>query len=277
MGNVISGKDLAGKIKANLSTNLAKTGKKVSLAVVLVGEDPASKVYVASKERTASEIGIKSIIKRLSSYITEQELTELVGEMSADSSINGILVQLPLPKHIDSDKVLAEISPKKDVDGLHPLNMGKLLLGQEPYFYPCTPSGIMEMIHSSQIDLKGKNAVVVGRSNIVGKPIAQMLMKEHATVTICHSRTRDIKLYTRTADIIVVAIGKPKFLTADMVKEGAAVFDVGMNRLDSGLAGDVDFEGVKDKCSFITPVPGGVGLMTVAMLMKNCIRSTEIQ
>ncbi|MFA5097299.1 MAG: bifunctional methylenetetrahydrofolate dehydrogenase/methenyltetrahydrofolate cyclohydrolase FolD [Candidatus Margulisiibacteriota bacterium] len=277
MVSIINGKELAGDIRGGLRNKLAKIGKKPSLAVVLVGDDPASKVYVGSKERSAAEVGIRSVVKKLPGGTTEQELAALVKELNEDRGINGILVQLPLPRHIDADRILAQISPKKDVDGLHPLNMGKLLLGQEPYFYPCTPSGIMEMIHSSKIDLKGKNAAVIGRSNIVGKPIAQMLMKEHATVTICHSRTRDIKSFTKTADIVVVAIGKPKFLTADMVKEGAAVFDVGMNRLESGLVGDVDFEGVKDKCSFITPVPGGIGLMTVAMLMKNCIRSMEIQ
>lgn len=273
MVEILNGKELARQIRAEIAKDLAKLSKKPGLAVILVGEDPGSKVYVNSKEKAAAEIGIESVIYRLPSKTSQPELIEIVKKLNADRNINGILVQLPLPKHIKDDEVLAEISPKKDVDGLHPVNMGKLLLGQEPYFYPCTPSGIMEMLRCAKIELKGMNAVVIGRSNIVGKPIAQLLMKEHATVTICHSRTKNIKFFTKAADIIIVAIGKPKFLTKDMVKEGAIVIDVGMNRLETGLAGDVDFENVKDLCSYITPVPGGVGPMTIAMLMKNCFES----
>ncbi|MEK7376958.1 MAG: bifunctional methylenetetrahydrofolate dehydrogenase/methenyltetrahydrofolate cyclohydrolase FolD [Candidatus Margulisiibacteriota bacterium] len=270
MAEILNGKELARQIRLGLSRDLAKISKKPSLAVVLAGDDPGSKVYVNSKEKAATEIGMESVICRLPSKTSQQELIEIVKKLNADNNINGILVQLPLPKHIKEEDVFAVISPKKDVDGLHPMNMGRLLLGQEPYFYPCTPSGIMEMIRYSKIGLKGMNAVIIGRSNIVGKPMAQLLMREHATVTICHSRTKDIKFFTKAADIIVVAIGKPKFLTKDMVKEGAVIIDVGMNRLETGLVGDVDFENVKDVCSYITPVPGGVGPMTIAMLMKNC-------
>jgi len=275
MVEIINGKELARQIRLRLSKDLAKLSKKPGLAVILVGEDSGSKVYVNSKEKAAKEIGINSIIHRLPAATTKQELVDLIHKLNIDQSINGILVQLPLPGglHREENEILEEITPKKDADGLHPVNMGKLILGQEPYAYSCTPAGIMEMLHSAKIEIKGKNAVVIGRSNIVGKPIAQLLMREHATVTICHSRTKDIKFFTKAADIVVVAIGKPKFLTKDMVKEGAVVIDVGMNRLESGLVGDVDFENVKDLCSFITPVPGGVGPMTIAMLMKNCFEA----
>ena len=277
MVEILNGKERAKQIREALAKDLAKLGKKPGLAVILVGDDPGSKIYVNSKEKAAKEIGINSIIHRLPAATSKKDLIELIHGLNSDKSINGILVQLPLPAglHKDENEILDEITPKKDADGLHPVNMGKLILGQEPYAYSCTPAGIMDLIHSTGVEIKGKNAVVIGRSNIVGKPIAQLLMREHATVTICHSRTKDIKFFTKAADIIVVAIGKPKFLTRDMVKEGAVIIDVGMNRLETGLVGDVDFENVKDLCSYITPVPGGVGPMTIAMLMKNCFESAK--
>ena len=277
MTEIFNGKEMAKRIRLNIAKDLAKLSKKPGLAVILVGEDPGSKVYVNSKEKAAKEIGINSIIHRLPATTSKRELIGLIHQLNSDHNIDGILVQLPLPEdlHKEENEILEEITPKKDADGLHPVNMGKLILGQEPFAYSCTPAGIMEMLHAAKIEIKGKNAVVIGRSNIVGKPIAQLLMREHATVTVCHSRTKDIRFFTKAADIIVVAIGKPKFLTKDMVKEGAVVIDVGMNRLESGLVGDVDFENVKDLCSYITPVPGGVGPMTIAMLMKNCFEAAK--
>lgn len=275
MAELLNGREAARKVRLDLAKDLAKISRKPGLAVILVGDDPGSQVYVNAKEKAAKEVGMKSIIYKLPATTHRKDLISLIHNLNSDASINGILVQLPLPAalHKEESDILAEIEPKKDVDGLHPVNMGKLILGQEPYSYSCTPAGIMELLHSSGIEIKGKNAVVIGRSNIVGKPIAQLLMREHATVTICHSRTKDIKFFTQAADIIVVAIGKPKFLTKDMVRQGAVVIDVGMNRLETGLVGDVDFENVKDLCSYITPVPGGVGPMTIAMLMKNCFES----
>jgi len=273
MTNIINGKALSAGILAGLKEEIAKNRIISKLAVVLVGDDPASITYVGSKEKRAKEIGLLSEAVILKKDSTKAELLGVVDRLNRDTSVNGILVQLPLPKGLIEYEIISSIEPKKDVDGLHPYNMGRLFLGQEPLFYPCTPAGIMEMLRSIKIDLKGKRAVIVGRSNIVGKPIAMMLMREHCTITICHSRTNDLPEITRKADILVAAIGKPEFIKADMVKPGAVVIDVGMNRIEKGLVGDVDFENVKYVAGHISPVPGGVGLMTVAMLMRNCVRA----
>lgn len=277
MFKIIDGKEMAKAIKGLLAEEIKREKIEASLAVVLVGDDPGSKIYVNSKEKDAKEIGINSIVHRLPGNVSQESLANLINSLNADKSIKGILVQLPLPKHLNESEILDLISPKKDVDGLHEVNMGKLLLGKEPYHYPCTPSGIMEMIHSTKTELKGKNAVVIGRSNIVGKPIAQLLLREHVTVTMCHSRTKDLAYFCKNADILVVAIGKTKFVKADLVKEGAIVIDVGMNRTAEGLFGDLDFDDVKNKASFITPVPGGVGPMTRAILMRNCVRAAKMK
>lgn len=273
MGKIIDGKSIAGAIKDRIKNEIINRGIKPGLAVVLVGGNPASQIYVNSKEKAAIALGIRSDIRRLSEKTTKDDLLKVINELNNDASINGILVQLPLPKHINEFDIFCEISPKKDVDGLNPSNMGAFFLGKQPNFYPCTPSGIMELIKSTGIEIKGKNAVVIGRSNIVGKPIAHMLMKEDATVTICHSKTKDIKFFTREADILIAALGKPEFISADMVKKGAVIIDVGINRTENGIVGDVDFENVKDIAGYITPVPGGVGPMTIAMLMRNCLEA----
>lgn len=277
MFKIIDGKAMAKAIKESLAEEIKKGKIEASLAVVQVGDDPGSKIYVNSKEKDAKEIGINSVVHRLPGDTSQEALASLIQSLNSDANIKGILVQLPLPKHINESYILDLISPKKDVDGLHEVNMGKLLLGKEPYHYPCTPSGIMEMIHSTKTELKGKNAVVIGRSNIVGKPIAQLLLREHVTVTMCHSRTKDLGYFCKNADILVVAIGRTKFVKADLVKEGAIVIDVGMNRTSEGLFGDVDFDDVKNKASFITPVPGGVGPMTRAILMRNCVRAAKMK
>ncbi|MBN1332551.1 MAG: bifunctional methylenetetrahydrofolate dehydrogenase/methenyltetrahydrofolate cyclohydrolase FolD [Synergistales bacterium] len=242
------------------------------LAVVLVGDDPASRVYVGQKEKACGEVGFRSLLYRLPEETTQEELMDLVEELNGKGEVHGILVQLPLPGHMDSEAVLEAISPAKDVDGFHPVNMGHLVTGL-PCTEPCTPKGIMYLLESYGIEMEGKKAVVLGRSNIVGKPIAHMLLSRNATVTICHSRTPDIVSYTREADIVIAAVGRPRFLTSEMVKEGSVIVDVGINRLEEGLVGDVDFEGVKDKASWITPVPGGVGPMTIAMLLFNTMEA----
>ena len=248
-----------------------KTGIVPGLAVILVGEDPASQVYVGRKAKACAEVGFLSREYKLSADTSEAKLLNIISELNADQVIHGILVQLPLPKHIHTDKIIAAIDPQKDVDWFHPYNVGGLVSGN-PLFVPCTPRGIMELIARTGIDLKGKEAVVVGRSNIVGKPIALLLLAQHATVTICHSRTKDLPAVTRRADVLIAAVGKPHMIKANMVKEGAVVIDVGVNRLENGkLAGDVAFDEVAAKASFITPVPGGVGPMTIAMLMKNTL------
>jgi len=248
-----------------------KTGIVPGLAVILVGEDPASQVYVGRKAKACAEVGFLSREYKLSADTSEAKLLNIISELNADQVIHGILVQLPLPKHISTEKIIAAIDPHKDVDGFHPYNVGGLVSGN-PLFVPCTPRGIMELIARTGIDLKGKEAVVVGRSNIVGKPIALLLLAQHATVTICHSRTKDLPAVTRRADVLIAAVGKPHMIKANMVKEGAVVIDVGVNRLENGkLAGDVAFDEVAAKASFITPVPGGVGPMTIAMLMKNTL------
>lgn len=269
---ILDGKKTAAAVRENIKEQVAqlqKEGKTVpGLAVVIVGENPASKVYVGQKEKACNAAGFNSILHRLPENTTQEELLELVEKLNCDPKVHGILVQLPLPSQIDSDRVISSIVPEKDVDGFHPSNIGRLATGL-PCISPCTPKGIIYLLEEYGIEMEGKNAVIIGRSNIVGKPIAHMLMDRNATVTICHSRTKDIAFYTRNADIIIAAVGRPRFLTADMVKDGAVVVDVGINRLEEGLVGDVDFEGLKEKVSFITPVPGGVGPMTIAMLLLN--------
>jgi methylenetetrahydrofolate dehydrogenase (NADP+)/methenyltetrahydrofolate cyclohydrolase len=272
MAMILDGKVVSGVVKDRLKVLVAALPHgtpKPGLAVVLVGEDPGSKIYVNNKEKACQEIGYHSVVHRLPADTSEEVLLKLVGELNADSAIHGMLVQLPLPKTIDSHKILLAIDPRKDVDGLHPTNLGLLVAGL-PGPQSCTPYGVMEMLRHYHISVEGKNAVVVGRSNMVGKPMAQMLLSANATVTQCHSRTRDLASETRRADILVAAIGKARFITADMVKPGAVVVDVGTNRPNGGkLCGDVDFDSVSAVASAITPVPGGVGLMTIAMLMQN--------
>lgn len=275
MGIKLDGKGLADKIQNSLKEEVSKweeEGKRLpKLVVILVGDDVGSQVYVRNKERAAEKIGFYSHVDRLETTVTEDELLLLIDNYNRDESVDGILVQLPLPKHIDEEKIILAIDAKKDVDGFHPLNMGKLFIG-EPDKLPCTPYGIIRLLKEYGIEMAGKNAVVIGRSNIVGKPMGQLLLMEDATVTITHSRTQDLKEITKKADIIVVAIGKGEFLTADYIKEGAVVVDVGMNRHSDGhLVGDVKYDEVSQKASFITPVPGGVGPMTISMLMEQTV------
>lgn len=273
MYKLIDGKKLAAQMRSGIKSQVeeykAATGKDIGLAVVLVGEDPASQVYVRNKIKACEEVGIKSYAFYLDKEVAQSRVEELIRSLSVDNKINGILVQLPLPAHLDSKKILELIPYAKDVDGFSAENMGRLCMN-EPCLVACTPNGVMKMFESENIDLNGKNAVVIGRSNIVGKPMAMLLTNANTTVTLCHSRTADLKQKCLEADIVVAAIGKAKFIKADMIKEGAVVIDVGMNRDENGkLCGDVDFENVKEKCSFITPVPGGVGPMTITMLMYN--------
>ncbi|RHA20059.1 bifunctional methylenetetrahydrofolate dehydrogenase/methenyltetrahydrofolate cyclohydrolase FolD [Eubacterium ventriosum] len=279
MAKIIDGKQISLDIKNELKEKVAKykeQGIEITLVVVKVGNDPASAVYVRNKEKACEYVGINSKTLALPEETTEEELLNVVKELNEDKNVNGILVQLPLPKHIDESKVLLTIDSTKDVDGFHPVNVGKMVIGEDT-FLPCTPAGIIEMIKRTDIDIEGKECVVIGRSNIVGKPMAMLMLKENATVTIAHSRTKDLKEVTKRADIIVAAIGKAKFVTADYVKEGAVVIDVGMDRDENGkLCGDVDFESVSKVASAITPVPGGVGPMTVTMLLVNCLRSVEL-
>lgn len=279
MAKIIDGKQISLDIKNELKEKVAKykeQGIEITLAVVKVGNDPASAVYVRNKEKACEYVGINSKTLALPEETTEEELLNVVKELNEDKNVNGILVQLPLPKHIDESKVLLTIDSTKDVDGFHPVNVGKMVIGEDT-FLPCTPAGIIEMIKRTDIDIEGKECVVIGRSNIVGKPMAMLMLKENATVTIAHSRTKGLKEVTKRADIIVAAIGKAKFVTADYVKEGAVVIDVGMDRDENGkLCGDVDFESVLKVASAITPVPGGVGPMTVTMLLVNCLRSVEL-
>lgn len=275
MSILLDGKALSAEIKENLKVKVAefenKYGRKISLAVILVGENPASCVYVKNKIKAAEFVGIKSLSFSLPETAAESEVEDLVKTLSSDRSVDGILVQLPLPKHLNEEKILSMIPAEKDVDGFTAENVGNTTLFKDA-IYSCTPAGIMYMLKSTGVSLSGKHAVIIGRSNIVGKPVALMLLRENCTVTVCHSKTADLKAIVKQADILVVAIGKAKFVTADMVKDGAIVIDVGINRTENGLCGDVDFEGVKDKASFITPVPGGVGPMTIAMLMSNAYK-----
>ena len=285
MAKIIDGKLISKQIKDELKEKVAALraeGKEICLAVIQVGNDGASSVYVGNKKKACEYIGIKSLAYELPEETTEAELLELIGNLNKRADVNGILVQLPLPGHIDEDKVIKAIDPLKDVDGFHPQSVGALSIGQKG-FVSCTPAGIIELIKRSGIDISGKECVVVGRSNIVGKPMAMLLLRENGTVTVCHSRTADLKAVTKRADILVVAIGKPKFITGEYVKDGAVVIDVGILRMgvsESGkaiLCGDVDYDDVEPIASAITPVPGGVGPMTIAMLMNNCVESVELQ
>lgn len=278
MAKIIDGKKISQEIKDELKERVAalkEKGVEVTLAVIQVGSNPASTVYVGNKKKACAYVGIKSLAYELPEETTEAELLELVEKLNKDDSVNGILVQLPLPKHIDEDKVIKTISPEKDVDGFHPESVGKLSIGQKGYV-SCTPAGIIQLLKRSDIEINGKECVIIGRSNIVGKPMAMLLLRENGTVTITHSHTKDLKEVTRRADILIVAIGRTKFVTADYIKEGAVVIDVGMDRDENGkLCGDVDFADVEPKAGAITPVPGGVGPMTIAMLMHNCVSSVE--
>lgn len=280
MYQIIDGKAVSKQVKEQVrleTEELKKKGITPGLAVIIVGEDPASQVYVRNKEKACEEVGFYSEKFALPENTTQEELNNLVKELNGRKEINGILCQLPLPSHLDDKEVINLIDPVKDVDAFHPVNVGAIMIG-DYNFLPCTPAGVMELIRSTGVDVTGKKAVVMGRSNIVGKPMAMLLLHENATVEIVHSKTKDLTSVTKEADILVAAIGKAKFVTADMVKDGAVVIDVGMDRDENGkLCGDVDFENVKDKCSYITPVPGGVGPMTISMLMKNTLTAAEIQ
>lgn len=279
MAKIIDGKAISATIKDELKEQVKaykEQGIEITLAVVKVGNDPASAVYVRNKEKACEYVGITSRTLALPEETTEEELLKVVEDLNNDSAVNGILVQLPLPKHIDESKILLAIDSNKDVDGFHPVNVGKMVIGEDA-FLPCTPAGIIEMLKRSDVDITGKECVVIGRSNIVGKPMSILMLKENATVTIAHSRTKDLKEVTKRADILIAAIGKAKFVTDEYVKDGAVVIDVGMDRDENGkLCGDVDFESVEKKASAITPVPGGVGPMTVTMLLVNCLRSVEL-
>ncbi len=280
MAVIIDGKELAKKIRANLKIECEELKKKninSKLAVIMVGEDPASKVYVRNKSRACEDVGIKYEEYLLDSKITQKELIELIEKLNNDKTINGILLQSPIPSNLDINEAFRTISPEKDVDGFNPINVGKLVLNQDT-FVSCTPYGIMKMFEEYNIDLTGKNVVILGRSNIVGKPLIHCCLNKNATVTSCHSKTQNLAQKAKEADVLISAIGKANFVTADMVKDGAVVIDVGINRLDNGkITGDVDFESVKEKASYITPVPGGVGPMTIAMLMNNVIKATRRQ
>ena len=277
--HLIDGKALAMSLREGIAKEVSSlqthSGVQPGLAAVLVGDDPASAVYVRNKKIACEKAGLYPQEHRMSASTTQEDLLTLIQQLNADPKIHGILVQLPLPPHIESRAILQAVSPEKDVDGFHPVNVGRLVEGN-PVFAPCTPKGVIHMIDSTGLDISGKRAVVIGRSNIVGKPVAMLLLHRHATVTICHSRTKDLPSVVKEADIVIAAIGKPLFVTSDMIKEGAVVIDVGINRLDNGkLVGDVDFDRVKDRAGWITPVPGGVGPMTIAMLLQNTLESAK--
>ena len=280
MAEIIDGKKISQEIKDELKEKVAAMhaqGQDVTLAVVLVGQDPASCVYVRNKKRACEYIGIRSLSYELAEDTSEEEVLALIDKLNGDKDVNGILVQLPLPKHMDEDKITRAIDPLKDVDGFHPQNVGALSIGL-PGFVSCTPAGIIQLLKRSHIDMEGKHCVIVGRSNIVGKPMALLMLRENATVTVTHSKTKDLASVTRQADILIVAIGKKQFITADYVKEGVVVIDVGMHRDENNhLCGDVAYDEVASHCSAITPVPGGVGPMTIAMLMHNCLESVDLQ
>ena len=279
MAKIINGKEISAKVRGDIAKEvelLKSRGITPGLAVVIVGEDPASKVYVRNKHRACEDTGIYSEVHELPENTSEDELLALVDKLNADKNIHGILVQLPLPKHLDDKVIIERIDPKKDVDAFSEVNVGKIMIGDYD-FLPCTPAGVMELLRESGIDPSGKECVIVGRSNIVGKPQAMLMLHANATVTVCHSRTRELAEVTRRADILVAALGKPNFITGDMVKDGAVVIDVGINRLPDGkLTGDVDFASVEPKASYITPVPGGVGPMTITMLLKNTLKAAEL-
>lgn len=280
MAQLIDGKAISAQIKDELKEKvsaLKAQGRETTLAVIQVGNDPASTVYVGNKKKACEYIGIRSLAYELPEETGEEELLSLIAELNARKDVNGILVQLPLPKHIDEDKVIKSIVPSKDVDGFHPQNVGALCIGEQG-FVSCTPAGIIQLLKRSGITIEGKECVVVGRSNIVGKPMALLLLRENGTVTVAHSRTRNLKEITKRADILVAAVGKPKMITREYIKEGAVVIDVGIHRMENKkLCGDVDYEDVEPICSAITPVPGGVGPMTIAMLMHNCVESLNLQ
>lgn len=279
MAEIISGKEISEKMRRELKEKVSKyreSGDTIGLAVIIVGDDGASKIYVRNKRRACLEVGIESFEYDLPESTSESELLSLISKLNSDSRINGILCQLPLPPHINEKNVINAIDPKKDVDAFHPINTGRILTGDYG-FLPCTPAGVIEMLKAKNIAIEGKNCVIVGRSNIVGKPLALMLLKENATVTVCHSKTADLKSETLSADILVAATGKAGLIKEDMVKPGAVVIDVGINRDENGkLCGDVDFSAVEKKASFITPVPGGVGPMTITMLLENTVRAYEM-
>lgn len=271
---IIDGKKISLDIKNEVKQQVEKLNPlQPALAVILVGDNPASAVYVKNKKIACGYVGIRSESFELPQQTSENELLNLIDRLNKDKTINGILVQLPLPKHIDEEKILLAISPDKDVDGFHPYNVGSMMIGKDT-FLPCTPAGIIQLLKRSNVEIQGKNCVVIGRSNIVGKPVSQLLLNENGTVTICHSKTKNLAEICKRADILVVAIGKAKFVTADMISKGVVIIDVGMNRDENGkLCGDVDFDACKDIAAAITPVPGGVGPMTIAMLMKNCLKA----
>ena len=278
MTTLIEGKTVAQKIFDNLAHEISLLDKKPSLAVIIVGDDPASKIYVNLKKKKAHELGITSQVIELDESVSEQELLKKIDSLNNDPAVNAILVQMPLPEHINPVNVIEKINPLKDVDCFHPYNIGRIATGNKSYVYPCTPKGIFRLLDFYNIPVEGKHAVVVGRSNIVGRPLAQMLLNENATVTICHSRTKNLSEITKTADILISAAGCPALIKKDMVKDGAVVIDVGINRKSDGkLCGDVDFENVKEKASFITPVPGGVGPMTICSLMCNTMDLFKLQ
>ena len=273
---LIDGKKVSGEIRNRLADEIQelkkKTGKTPGLATVLVGDDPASSVYVRNKNKICGELGFQSFEQKLSADTSEEKLLQLVGELNSNKDVHGILVQLPLPDQIDSEKILQAIDPKKDVDGFHPINVGKLVVGNA-LLTPCTPTGIIALLDRYDIEISGKHAVIIGRSNIVGKPVSMLLLHRNATITICHSRTQNLEEVTRSADILVAAVGRANFVTDEMVSEGTVVIDVGINRVDGKLTGDVDFEPISKKASHITPVPGGVGPMTIALLMENTLKA----
>lgn len=280
MSNIIDGKAVSAQVKERIrleTEQLKEKGIEVGLAVVIVGDDPASKVYVRNKKKACETVGFNSYEYALPTETTEEELLDLVQKLNNDEKVNGILVQLPLPKHLDDKVIINNIFPEKDVDAFHPVNVGKIMIGDYS-FLPCTPAGVMELIASTGTEIAGKECVVIGRSNIVGKPQAMLLLHKSGTVTICHSKTKNLKEICQRADILVAAVGRAKMITSDYIKEGAVVIDVGMNRDENGkLCGDVDFEDCKDKASYITPVPGGVGPMTIAMLMQNTLTAAKTQ
>jgi len=273
---ILDGKKLSQKIKNELKEEIKKLSYTPKLAVILVGSDPASHTYVKMKKKACEEVGIESVVIMMDENISEENLLAKIEEINKDSSINGLLIQLPLPKHINTNKILEAVDPIKDVDGFHPYNMGKLVEGLDT-FAPCTPLGVMELFREYDIELKGKDVCVVGASNIVGKPMWALLVNAWATVDICHIETKDLASHTKRADIVIVGVGKPNLITADMVKDGVIVVDIGINKVDGKIVGDVDFENVSKKASYITPVPGGVGPMTIAMLLKNTLKAAKLQ
>lgn len=269
MTTILNGKILSEEILNSLAQKISVEAKKPHLVVILVGDDPASHLYVSMKEKAAQKVDIKSTVLRYPAETSEKEILDAIVRLNGDDEVSAILIQLPVPKHINEQKIIQAISPRKDVDGLTPENIGKISIGSEPYAYPCTPKGIMKLIEKYDIDLAGRHTVVIGRSNLLGKPVAQMILNKNSTVTICHSYTKNLKEITKTADIIVAAVGKPYFVTKDMVKDGCVIIDAGTSKLDGKTVGDVDFNNIKDLASAITPVPGGVGPMTIAVLMEN--------